>query len=270
MTAEGIRWRVRSGRLFPVQRGVYRVGPVVAPRAREMAAALACGPGAVVSHRSAALLWQIGPDLGTDGPVHVTLVRVDRGHRPDIRAHRVRHLPPDDVALLEGIPVTTPRRTILDLAGELGSGELERMVAQACLRGTVDPQDLRNLAVHSAGRRGVARLRALLDADGAPALTRSEAERRFLRLVRRARLPAPGTNVTIGEMEVDFAWTNQRLVVEVDGFAFHSSRSRFENDRRRDARLAGRGYRVMRVTWRQIAHEPEALLVHLARALASE
>lgn len=270
MTAEAVRWRVRSGRLIPMQRGVYRVGPLMAPRAREMAAVLACGPGAVVSHRSAALLWQIGPEDGAAGPVHLTMVGMDRGRRPDMCAHRRRHLPPDQVALIEGIPVTTPARTLLDLAGEADIGELERMVAQASARGLVDMQDLRDLALRSPDWRGMARLRTLLDAEGGPALTRSEAERRFLRLLRSARLPAPGANVAIGEMEVDFAWTHPRLVVEVDGYAFHSSRSRFESDRRRDARLVGRGYRVMRVTWRQLVFEPEVVLVHLARALATE
>ena len=103
---------------------------------------------------------------------------------------------------------------------------------------------------------------------GTPALTRSEAEERLLTLIRSAELPAPETNIRIGRHEVDLVWRDQRLIVEVDGFRFHSSRSAFERDRRRDAELGTLGFRVMRVTWRQIVDEPQALIARLATALA--
>ena len=110
-------------------------------------------------------------------------------------------------------------------------------------------------------------IRALLAAGAEPAFTRSEAETRFLMLVRKAQLPAPATNVALRGYEVDFLWRAEGLVVEIDGFAFHSSSAAFECDRRRDAVLAAAGLRVLRITWRQISQEPEALLVRLAQAL---
>jgi very-short-patch-repair endonuclease len=108
----------------------------------------------------------------------------------------------------------------------------------------------------------------LIEADAAPALTRSEAEERMLALIRRAELPIPELNVRIGRYEVDFLWREQKLVVEVDGFRFHSSRSAFERDRLRDAELAAQGFHVLRVTWRQIVDTPEALVARIAMALA--
>jgi very-short-patch-repair endonuclease len=116
-------------------------------------------------------------------------------------------------------------------------------------------------------RAGVAALRPLLDADAPPSLTRSQAEERLLALIRAADLPPPETNVRIDGLEVDFLWRDARLIVEVDGFAFHSSRTAFERDRARDAVLAAAGYRVIRVTWRQIVNRPEALIARIATAV---
>jgi very-short-patch-repair endonuclease len=130
-------------------------------------------------------------------------------------------------------------------------------------------RDVLRLIARGPRRRGLHALRALLANSGAAALTRSEAEKRLLALVRRGGLPAPATNVLVEGQEVDFLWSEARLVVEVDGFAFHASRSAFESDRRRDARLAALGYRVVRTTWRQIVEEPEATLVGLARTLVA-
>jgi very-short-patch-repair endonuclease len=113
----------------------------------------------------------------------------------------------------------------------------------------------------------LAALRPLLDANATPSLTRSQAEERFLGLIRNAGLPPPESNVVIENLEVDFLWRDARLIVEVDGFAFHSSRTAFERDRARDAVLAAAGYRVVRVTWRQIVDQPEAVIARLAAAL---
>ena len=122
---------------------------------------------------------------------------------------------------------------------------------------------------HAIGCRGIDRLRAVLGRDGDAAITRSEAEERLLALLRASRLPAPLTNQRATGCEVDFLWPEQRFIVEVDGFAFHGSRAAFERDRRRDADLQGAGYRVMRVTWRQLVDEPEATLVRIAQALVA-
>jgi very-short-patch-repair endonuclease len=152
----------------------------------------------------------------------------------------------------------TPARTLLDLATRLTPHDLERAVNEALVLRLTTPRDLILL-----GRRSSA-LEAALTNE--PALTRSEAEARLLALIRAARLPPPRTNVKVTRYEVDFLWPGERLIVEVDGFAFHSSRAAFERDRTRDADLQAAGYRVTRVTWRQLIREPEAVVARVAGA----
>lgn len=258
--------RVRAKRLHPLYRGVYRVGPVVAQYAHEMAAVLACDGLAVVSHRSAAALWQLMPQRRGAGPVAVILAHSDHGRRPNIEPHRMRTLPADEVTKLDRIPITTPARTLLDIAGAVNRRELERAVAEAFARGLANQSAINTLLSRHRRRPGTRVLRALLGPEQ-PALTRSEAEERFLALIRKARLPSPEVNVPIGDYQVDFFWRAERFVVEIDGFAFHSSAHKFESDRRRDAVLAATGLRVIRVTWRQMQREPEAMLVRLGQAL---
>ncbi|MGH7552236.1 MAG: endonuclease domain-containing protein, partial [Longimicrobiales bacterium] len=151
-----------------------------------------------------------------------------------------------------------------------GRRELERAFAQAERRNRIDRAKLRSLAARHGSRRGTPLLCGLIEDETGPAWTRSEAEERFLALIRKAELPTPEVNVSIGKCEVDFFWRHERLVVEVDGFAFHSSQRKFESDRRRDARLSASGVRVVRVTWRQVVDEPEAMLVRVAQTLALE
>lgn len=258
--------RLKARRLERLHRGVYRVGPVIAEYAHEMAAVLACDGTAVVSHRSAAPPWKLLPPRGAGSAVDVIVPHSDHGRRRNIVAHRVRGLRPDEVTKFEGIPITTPARTLLDIAGVVGSRELERALAEALATRLATRADLLRLLSRHPRRPGTRVLRALLG-PAHPALTRSEAEERFLALIRKARLPAPEANVTIGDYEVDFLWRTQRFVVEIDGFAFHSSAEMFESDRRRDAVLAASGLRVIRVTWRQLLTEPEAMLIRLAQAL---
>ena len=231
-----------------------------------MAAVLACGRSAVLSHRSAAALWQLGISIAKEEPVDVTMVAVDRGCRPGICPHRVISLPAREVTECENIPVTTVARTLLDLAAVATSSELTQALAVAARTYDTQPETVMTLLSRFQRRPGARLLRAIL-AEGTPALTRSQAEEQLLGLIRKAQLPRPEVNAHIDRYEVDFLWKSQRLIVEVDGFAYHSSRTRFENDRRRDAALAAQGFRVMRLTWRQISSEPEATLVRLAQAL---
>ncbi|MEA2349043.1 MAG: hypothetical protein QOG62_2830 [Thermoleophilaceae bacterium] len=259
---------LRTGRLQCIHRGVYLLGPIAPPLAREIAAVFACGEGTVLSHRSAAALWQLLPSPARDRPVDVTVPAGRTPNRRGIRVHRTRSLDPDEATSLRRIPVTTPARTLLDLAAQLSGAELEQAVAQAERRHLVTRAKLAALLARYPRRRGAAALRALLQHAEGPALTRSDAEKLFLSLVRRGKLPAPDTNVPLDPYEVDCLWREERLVVEIDSFAFHGDRRAFEADRRRDAELAGRGLQVIRVTWRQIVDEPEATLTRIAQALA--
>jgi very-short-patch-repair endonuclease len=230
-----------------------------------MAAVLACGDGAVVSHWSGARLWELPSGREGTAAVDVTVPGADH-RRPGIRVHRVATIAPDEVTRRKNIPVTTPARTLVDLAAA-PRRDLERALAEALAKRLTTREELLTLLTRHARRPGVSRLRALLDsAQLAP--TRSEAEERFLRLLGKARLPAPEVNVRVAGHEVDCYWRSERFVAEIDGFAFHSTPKKFEKDRRRDAELAAAGVRVIRVTWRQLTKEPEAVLVRLAQALA--
>ena len=268
LSASTVDYRIKSGRLRPIHRGVYQVGPLEAPRYREMAAALACGPGAIVSHRSAAGLWQMLPPPGRDAPVDVIIRTDERRKRPGIRMHRPGGVEPGEIAELEGIPVTSPVRTLFDLSSAVHPRDLERALARAEREGLANRFQLVEQADRWCGRVGIPALRALLQAEGAPALTRSEAEDRLLELLEESSLPRPETNVAVQGHEVDFFWRTERVAVEVDGFAYHSSTDRFERDRLRDAELSASGVQVVRLTWRQLVKEPKAVLVRLAQTLA--
>jgi very-short-patch-repair endonuclease len=257
--------RVADGRLRPLHRGVFLVGPLIGPRTREMAATLACGETAVVSHHAAAAIWGFRP--AWHGPIDVTTTRQLRP-RQGIRVHRARRLDPRDKTERDGIPLTTPARTLLDLAAHLDHRALERAVEEAEIRHLTTRSELASLNARSSGRNGARALDGAIKSAHEPKLTRSEAERRFLDLIRAARLPPPETNVRIAGYEVDFVWRAQQLVVEVDGFTYHGTREAFERDRRKDADLQAAGMRTMRVTYRQIADEPEALVANLAAAHA--
>ena len=257
-TRHKIAQRVQTGQLIRIHRGVYAVGHTApSPYAPLLAAVLACGPGSVLSVFSAAVLWALLP--ASDGPIHVTLVGGQRRPPSGVRVHRCGAV---DVTRRHGIPVTTPLQTLLDLAAQATDRDLARGVEEARVRRLVRDAELLE---HAAGRPGAARLRRLLEHD--PALTRSEAERRLLELLDRAKLSRPKTNVRIAGHEVDAVWPEQRLVVEVDGYAYHSSRSAFERDRLRDLDLDAAGYRVLRTTWRQLTREPVATAVRIGRAL---
>jgi very-short-patch-repair endonuclease len=250
--------RVADGWLVRRHRGVHQLGVFGGPWGTEMAALLACGSGSAVSHRSCAAVDGLFP-RDENAPVDVTTTA--RG-RPGVRVHRGR-LGAGDVVVRHGLTLTTPVRTLLDLASSVPDRELERLVEEAQVRRLITPEQL--LAALEPGRRGTKRLRAIVEPE--LGCTRSEAERRLRALVNAAGLPAPRTNVRIAGLEVDAVWPQQRLVVEVDGYAFHRTREAFERDRRRDARLLVAGYRVLRITWRRLTREPEQVIALVAAAL---
>jgi very-short-patch-repair endonuclease len=262
LSHDAVAHRVKRGWLRRLHRGVYLVGPLEVPLSRPMAATLAAGPGALLSHHPAAVLW--GLRQPRDEPMHVTVVARDV-RSVEISVHRIAYLHPHDATRNHGIPVTSPARTLLDLAAIATPRDLARATEEAQVQRRVSTHSLNEQFSRYPTHRGTAALRRAIRTD--PALTRSEAERRLLELVRAARLPEPETNVRIGAHEVDFVWRTQRVVVEIDGYAFHSSRSSFERDRRRDRDLQAAGYRVLRITWRELTGAREALIAELAVAL---
>jgi very-short-patch-repair endonuclease len=264
VTGRWVERRVERGWLRRMHRGVYLVGVLESAYSPLMAATLAAGPGALLSHYAAAVLW--GLLAARDGPIDVTVPGRKARNRPGVRVHRAA-LHPVDATRHHRIPVTSPARTLLDLGTHITQRELDRVTEEAQVQRRVTPYSLTEQFERYPRHRGTAALSKAIGAD--PKLTRSEAERLALQLIRRARLPEPATNARIGGWEADRLWRNQRLIAEVDGYAFHSSRSSFERDRRKDAELAAQGYRVIRVTWRQLSDEPEALVARLAAALAA-
>jgi very-short-patch-repair endonuclease len=249
-----------------LHRGVYLVGSAPAViGAHELAAVLACRGEAFVSHRSAAVLWGLVKPAG--GNTEVTIVGRHSRSRPELTVHRPRRLDPRDRAVKRGIPVTAPARTLVDLAADTAEEELERVVAEAYVQRVATRRQIEAAIARAPRHARIGVLRSLVTRSGPPAFTRSQAERRMLSLIRQAQLAVPHVNARLAGREVDFHWPAQQLVVEVDGHAFHGHRLAFERDRRRDATLVAAGYRVIRVTWRQITEEPLAVVASLAQAL---
>ncbi len=233
-----------------------------------MAAVLACGPEAVLSHRAAVALWELRPTPG--GAIDVTIPGRTRRGQAGIRVHGVRALHDQDRAEVHGIPVTSVHRTLLDYA-EVAHRQPIRLALEAAeRRDLLDLNVLDELIDRSRGRHGLKPLRAALGELRGPApWTQSELENRFLALIREAATPEPHVNVVVAGLLVDFFWPRPRLVVEVDGYGFHKTRTAFEGDRARDAKLQIARYRVLRATYQRIVHEPEALVRDLRSLLAA-
>ena len=266
VTARQVRLRLSNGRLHELHRGVYLVGHAVPPaHARAMAALLACDPGAILSHRSAAALWELLP-YPASAPACITVSPGRSATRPGIRIHRA-NVPRTDIRRREGMPLTSPPRTILDLAGELDSEDLERLVAEANYRRLASLRELHDQLERNPGKRGNEALRRVLDLPGGPARTRSPAERRMLRLLRRAGFTGYELNGRIHDFEVDVLWRELGFAVEIDGYEAHSGRLAFERDRLKVATLKAQGLDVMPVTLRQLRDDSDGVLSRLLRAL---
>jgi very-short-patch-repair endonuclease len=256
--------RIEVGTMQRLHRGVYLLGAAhPTPFVRCRAAVLACGDGAMLSHLSAAAAWKMVAVV--EAEVGVTVLGRKPRQRARIRIHRVSTLAARDVRTLRGVRLTSPARTICDLAASEPIETAERAYSEALVLRLLTPAQLADAAGRVAANRGAAAVRRLL--AGGPRITRSEAERRLLGLVARAGLPPPQTNVKLHGYRVDFVWPEHRLIIEVDGFQFHGHRRAFEQDRMRDQVLIARGYRVIRITWRQLTGEPLAVLARIAQAL---
>src|SRR3954454_1390374 len=261
---------VRKGRLHRLHRGVYAVGhTVLTGHGRWMAAVLAAGPGAALSHASAAALWDLRGSYARIVDVSVT-GRAGRTKRPGLRVHRPRSLRSNEVTKKDGIPVTTAARTILDLAATLQRHRLERLLDQAEILEITDYPALDALARGHPGHPGTAKLRRTLKTYEAGAtLKRSDLERLFLKICDDHGLPVPQVNHPVVGEEVDFLFAAQRLIVEADSWRVHKTRQAFERDRRRDAEHLEAGYRTLRFTDRQLERRPHEVAQAVAAALSA-
>ena len=269
ISSKMIRTRVSGGLLYPLHCGVYAVGhPGAVGLGAETAALLAAGERAVLSHDTAAALWNLRPRLVGAAAVHLSVPVGGCPRRSGICAHRTRTLLSRDVGVRAGLPVTSAARTLVDIAGALRPRERELALDEGLRNRILNRDQVADAIARAGNRTGTKALKELLRDGRNTTVTRSEAEEAFLALVRDAGLPDPEVNAWLRGLMVDFLWRRERIVVEVDGYAFHGSRRRFEDDRARDAKLAAAGYQVLRVTWLQMRHEPLTVIARLAQALA--
>ncbi len=264
------RW-LRSGRLHPLHREAFAVGhPRVDQSGRWLAAVLACGEGALLSHGSAAALWGLARQRGSATDVTGRSGRQFRPGRDRIRLHRARlH---DGVGTERaGIPVTTVARTLFDFAEVVDFRQLRRAWEEADRLHLLRLPAVERVCEQGYGRHALRPIRRLLAEARAPSYTRSPLENRFAEFFREhlADLPAPLTNVSILDHEVDAYWPPQRLVVEMDSWEFHGHRDAFESDRARDAAMQAAGYRVIRLTHRQLETETPRIATQLRKLLGA-
>lgn len=259
--------RVATARLHPVHRGVFLVGHRATEAISILAAAvLACGEGTLLSHRSAAVLWGLLL-LDEGSPVHVSVPAVGRKHRARIRVHAAT-MDRRDRTRRELVPVTSPGRTLLDVAETEGSLVAEHALNEARSKRIITRNQLAALYRRTPGRRGWGPLLPLLREDRTDDFSRQEAEKTLYRLIRKAELPRPRRNVRVHGVELDFYWPELQLNVELDGYRWHSARHSLNNDRDRDTFLAARGIQVVRFSRDQLAYRPEVVVARLAAALA--
>jgi Transcriptional regulator, AbiEi antitoxin/Protein of unknown function (DUF559) len=262
MSTRGISDWVRDGRLHRLHRGIYAYGhDRLRVEGRWLAAVLACGPGAVLSHRSAARLWELRQN--NSQLVDVTVPsRNGRIRRAGIRIHRSGRLAPEEVTVRNGIPVTTVARTLLDLADVLNPQALRRAITEAEYRGLFDLTSLIAVVQNNPGRRGAKLMRA---AEAAGHRTRSRLEERFLAFIDKWGVEAPESNVWLEGYEVDFLWRRVGLAVELDGLKEHGTRAAVRADRKRDRDLWRAGFRTIRLT-DDALDAPQEVLLDLAGA----
>jgi very-short-patch-repair endonuclease len=268
LTRRGIEHRIARGRLHPVGRGIYAVGrPGLTPQGRWMAAVLACGGegAAALSHSSAAALFKIGTEQAA--AIEITRLSIDPIRIRGVKVHRRPGLKDGWYGLYEGIPITSPVQTLIDLATRHGRPQMERSINEADKLGLVRTDDLRKALDQYLGEPGVARLRTIIDRRTFR-YTRTELERAFLPLARRAGLPLPRTSVYVTGHEVDFHFPDLKLVVETDGLTYHRTPAQQAKDRERDQDHSAAGLFPLRFTHAQIKFEPDHV-VRILRATAA-
>jgi hypothetical protein len=272
LSERAVQARVAAGRLHRIHQGVYAVGrPDLTIEGRWMAAVLACGEGAVLSHRSAATLHGLLNARG--GRIEVTVSRATSLAQPSIRVHRSTCLDPADCTEVDRIPCTGVPATLLALAATAPANVLERACNSAEIERVLDMRAVEKLLTRRSGHPGSSRLRAALAIDDLGGdRTKSVLEKRFLRLARAGALPYPASNEWMrlegDEIQCDFVWHRERVVVEVDGWDTHRTRKAFRDDRRRDQLLRLAGWDVVRFTSDDVEREPDHVL-DVVRAMLS-
>jgi hypothetical protein len=266
-TSKAIKHRVRSGRLHPIVRGVFAVGrPYLNREGRWMAAVLACGPGAFLSHRSAAALWGFGgehPDY-----IDVGVRRASEARLRGVRCHRRPTLPHEAITTRLNIPLTRPVQTFLDLTTVTGPRDLERAINEADKRDVIDADALRKALDDHGGNRGVRPLRRILDKHTFR-LSDDELERLFRPLAAAAGLPTPLTKQIVDEFEVDFFWPDLGLVVETDGWRYHRTPAAQTRDALRFQVHTASGLTPLRFSHWQVKYEPRHVRQILERTVAN-
>lgn len=265
VTDDEIRWRVRSGGLLRVHRGVYRVGhraPSI--EATYLAAVLAAGEGALLSRRAAAHVLAL---VKGTAPAAEVITRTQR-RIEGVRTHRSRVLDALDATTVRGIPVTTVPRTLVDIAAELSLDALARACHEAGVRYRTTPAAVEAVLVRRPTSPGARKLRRVIHGD--VHVTLSKLEARFLELLRAEGLPLPITNRPAGGRRVDCRWPEHRLTVELDGYRFHNSRHSWEQDRRREREARARGDEFRRFTYGDVMEDPTFMLAELRSLLSSE
>lgn len=269
MSGRAIDVRIDRGHLHRVFHGVYVVGSRrIGRKGRWMAATLAGGKGVLLSHRSAARLWRLLPPAAEEVDVTCPPGRIVR--RKGIASHE-SEVQDDEWLVEDGIPITSPFRTIFDLAAVAPIREVERAFHEAEAREVRDRVSLPMLVERYPGRRRTKNLRALLGSKEPVGITRNDFEEAFLALVDAHGLRRPRMNADLAIrgrfFEIDALWEEQRFAVELDSRGIHGTRKRFEADRLRDRILVAEGWKTMRITWRQLRDEPEEIVADLRSAL---
>jgi very-short-patch-repair endonuclease len=267
LSKAGISRRVEAGRLHPRHRGVYVVGTeLLLPGARELSAALSAGDECWVSHRSAGLVYRA---LEKDaGDVDITVARGGREDRDGIRFHRSVCLGDDDVGAYDGIPITSPARTLLDLATVLARGELAWAYNEMLIQHLVTPAAVRELLGRTHGHPGSGRLEAIVERDDDPRRTKGRLAALVRAALDRAGVQRPEEDEDLYGWEVDFYWPEHGLVLEADGYQFHSGPESWRRDRRKQADLESRGLRVLRTDWDEVTQRPESMVARVVGAQA--
>jgi len=264
-----VQGRLDAGRLHRIHRGVYAVGhSKLTLKGRWMAAVLACGPPvAVLSHRCALALWDLRE--ASSGAIEVTVRGQGKPGPEGVLVRRTRVLTDADVTEVDGIPVTSLPWTVVDFAGIANQGQVRSILEALERRSIYIGRGLDELLHRTPNRKGAKTTRAAIaDLTGPAPWHQSVLEEAFHELIRGSDIPDYEANVFVEGELVDALWRDERVIVELDGFAFHKSRAQFEADRRRDAKLTVAGYRVLRITQQRLQNEPDAVLAEL-RALLS-